>query len=97
MSLLVNPNLGKEEFPVSRADAAAFLKELAEQLEKSDNLEVSTGQRRIQLMVQEPINLEIDYKVDNKKKKLEIELEIKEYLGRPSSASSVARPVVGPG
>lgn len=96
MDLSVEPNLGKEEFPMSRVDVAVFLRELAEQLEMSDNLEVSTSQRHIQLMVHEPINLEIDYKVDDKKKKLEIELEIKEYRGRPSSSLPVAGPVAGP-
>ena len=87
--------LGKEEFPISRADAAAFLRELADQLEKSDTIEVNTGQRRIQLAAHEPLNLEIDYNEDTKKKKLEVELEIKEYFGR-AAASGAARPTAGP-
>jgi len=90
----ISTNQGKEEFPVSRADAAAFLRELADQLENGELVEISTAQRRIQLMAHEPLNLEISYREDQKKKKLEVELEVKEYHSRKGSLTS-ARPTAG--
>jgi len=69
------------EYPLKFAETAAFLRELAETLEKGGLVEIDLAQRQIQLNPDEPVTLEISYKEDAKKKKLEVELEIKEHLG----------------
>lgn len=84
----------KEEYPLSFAEAAAFLRELADTLEKGSNIEMELSQQQIQLLPDEPITLEITYREDPKKKKVEVELEIKEHFG---SAGRVAgRPTLRP-
>ncbi len=59
----------------------AFLRELADSLEKGGMIEVDLAQKHVMLTPEEPITLEISFKEDAKKKKLEVELEIKEHLG----------------
>jgi hypothetical protein len=51
-------------------------------------------QQKIQLAPDEPITLEITYREDPKKKKMEVELEIKEHFG--SAGKGVGSPTVGP-
>jgi amphi-Trp domain-containing protein len=87
-------NRVKEEYPLSFAEAAAFLRELADTLEKGSNIEMGLSQQQIQLLPDEPITLEITYREDSKKKKMEVELEIKEHFG--SAIRGVGRPTVGP-
>lgn len=71
----------EEEYPVSFAEAAAFLRELADTLERRGAVEMDLAGGRVALNPDEPITLEISFKEDGKKKKLEVELEIKEHFG----------------
>jgi amphi-Trp domain-containing protein len=87
-------NKVKEEYPLSFAEAAAFLRELADTLEKGSKIEMGLSQQQIQLVPDEPITLEITYREDPQKKKLEVELEIKEHFG--PAGKGVGRPTVGP-
>lgn len=52
------------------------------------------SQHQIQLVPDEPITLEITYREDPKKKKMDVELEIKEHFG--PACKGVGRPTVGP-
>ena len=87
-------NRVREESPLSFAEAAAFLRELADTLEKGSRIEMGLSQQQIQLAPDEPITLEITYREDPKKKKMEVELEIKEHFG--SAGKGAGRPTVGP-
>jgi amphi-Trp domain-containing protein len=87
-------NKVKEEYPLSFAEAAAFLRELADTLEKGSKIEMGLSQQQIQLVPDEPITLEITYREDPQKKKVEVELEIKEHFG--PAGKGVGRPTVGP-
>jgi len=80
------------EYPLKFAETAAFLRELADTLEKGRMVEIGLAQRQIQLNPDEPVTLEISYKEDAKKKKLEVELEIKEYFG--AAGEEGGRPTV---
>lgn len=80
------------EYPLKFAETAAFLRELADTLEKGEMVEIDLAQRQIQLNPDEPITLEISYKEDAKKKKLEVELEIKEHFG--AAGKEGGRPTV---
>jgi amphi-Trp domain-containing protein len=80
------------EYPLKFVEAAAFLRELADTLEKGGKVEIDLAQRQIQLNPDEPVTLEITYKEDAKKKKLEVELEIKEHFG--ASGKEGGRPTV---
>lgn len=82
----------EEEYPLNFAEAAAFLRELADTLEKRDMIEIGLSQRQIQVNAEEPITLEISYKEDAKKRKLEVELEIKEHFG--ATGKEGGRPTV---
>jgi len=79
----------EEEYPISFAEAAAFLRELADTLERRGAVEMDLASGRVALNPDEPITLEISFNEDAKKKKLEVELEIKEHFaagkegGRP--------------
>ena len=84
----------REEYPLSFAEAAAFLRELADSLEKGSDIEIGLSRQQIQLVPDEPVTLEITYREDPKKKKMEIELEIKEHFG--SVGRGAGRPTVGP-
>jgi amphi-Trp domain-containing protein len=87
-------NRVREEYPLSFAEAAAFLRELADTLKKGSKIEMDLFQRQIQLAPDEPITLEITYREDPKKKKMEVELEIKEHFA--SAGKRAGRPTVGP-
>lgn len=65
---------------MSFAEAAAFLRELADTLERRGAVEMDLASQRVTLNPDEPITLEISFKEDAKKK-LEVELEIKEHFG----------------
>ena len=71
----------EEEYPLSLAETSAFLRELADTLDRGGTVEMGLSQQKIQLHPEEPITLEISYKEDQKKKKLEVELEIEEHFG----------------
>lgn len=62
-------NRVREEYPLSFAEAAAFLRELADTLEKGSNIEMDLSQQQIKLLPDEPITLVITYREDPKKKK----------------------------
>ncbi len=87
-------NRVREEYPLSFAETAAFLRELADTLEKGSKIEMGLSQQQIQLSPDEPITMEITYREDPKKKKIEIELEIKEHFG--SAGKGAGRPTLGP-
>ena len=76
------------------AEAAAFLRELADVLERGKGIEMGISQQQIRLNPDEPVTLEISYREDPKKKKMEVELEIKEHFG--GAAKGAGRPKVGP-
>ncbi len=80
------------EYPLKFVETAAFLRELADTLEKGGMVEIELAQRQIQLDPDEPVTLEISYKEDAKKKKLEVELEIKEHFG--AAGKEGGRPTV---
>ena len=82
------------EYPLSFAEAAAFLRELADTLVKGSRIEMEISQQQIQLAPDEPITLEITYREDPKKKKMEVELEIKEHFG--SAGRGAGRPTLKP-
>ncbi|MCR3883776.1 amphi-Trp domain-containing protein [Methanotrichaceae archaeon M04Ac] len=71
----------EEEYPVSFTEAAAFLRELADTLERRGAVEMDLASQKVTLNPDEPITLEISFKEDAKKKKLEVEVEIKEHFG----------------
>ena len=87
-------NRVKEEYPLSFAEVAAFLRELADTLEKGSGIKMEISQQQIQLAPDEPITLEITYREDPNKKKMEIELEIKEHFG--SAGRGAGRPTLRP-
>ena len=87
-------NRAREEYLLSFAEAAAFLRELADTLEMESNIEMGLSQQQIQLAPDEPITLEISYREDSKKKKMEIELEIKEHFGSTDKVGG--RPTLRP-
>ena len=72
----------KEEHPLSFAEAAAFLRELADALERGGAIKTAISQQQIQLVPDEPVTLEISYREDPKKKKMEVEMEIKEHFSK---------------
>ncbi|MDF0590301.1 amphi-Trp domain-containing protein [Candidatus Methanocrinis natronophilus] len=82
----------EEEYPISFTEAAAFLRELAGTLERRGAVEMDLAGGRVALNPDEPITLEISFKEDAKKKKLEVELEIKEHFA--VSAMEGGRPKV---
>ena len=82
----------EEEYPIGFAEAAAFLRELADGLERRGAVEMDLAGGRVALHPDEPITLEISFKEDAKKKKLEVELEIKEHFA--PSAMEGGRPKV---
>ena len=71
----------EEKYPLNLAETVAFLRELADTLERGGTVEMSFSQRQVKLKAEEPVTLEISYKEDAKKKKIEVELEIKEHFG----------------
>ena len=87
-------NRVKEEYPLSFAEAAAFLRELADSLEKGSKIEMGLSKQQIQLAPDEPITLEITYREDPKKKKIEVEMEIEEHFG--SAGKGAGRPTLRP-
>lgn len=82
----------EEEYPVSFTEAAAFLRELADTLDRRGAVEMDLASQKVALNPDEPVTLEISYKEDAKKKKLEVELEIKEHFG--ASGKEGGRPTV---
>ena len=70
---------GKFEFEtyVSKEDLAKFLRGLVEQLEKSNEISLTSEEGVIRLYFTEPIELEIDF--DGAKRKLKIELVFRQY------------------
>lgn len=86
----------EEEYSLSIADAAAFLRELASSLQSGSTVEMGTAAQHIGINPQEPILLELSYKEYPKKmkKRLQINLEIEET--QKLFAEQGARPKVGP-
>ena len=80
----------QEEHSLSFSEAAAFLRELADVLERGGDIKMAISQQQIQIIPDEPVTLEISYREDPKKKKMEVELEIKEHFGK--AASGAGRP-----
>ena len=70
---------GKFEFEtyVSKEDLIKFLRGLLEQIEKGNEISLTSEEGVIKLSFTEPIELEIDF--DGLKKKLKIELEFRLY------------------
>ncbi|HOO54377.1 MAG TPA: amphi-Trp domain-containing protein [Methanothrix sp.] len=87
-------NRVRQEYPLNFAETAAFLRELADTLETGSKMEMEISQQQILLAPDEPITLEITYREDPKKKKMEIELEIKEHFG--SAGRGAGRPTLKP-
>jgi len=81
--------LFKSEDPMTRAQAAAFLRQLADKLDGGGDLTLSGGQGDVALAVPERLVLEVKAEEESKpgfdahKRSLEIELEWK--LGEDSS------------
>jgi len=64
----------KQEFRLTRSEAAAFLRELAEEIEAGGNVGAEYGSWSISMQPAEPICLEVEYEEDE----LEIEIKFKE-------------------
>lgn len=63
----------KQKFSLTNSEAAAFLRELALEIEARDKVEVSYGSMSISINPISPIKLEVEYEEDE----LEIEIKIK--------------------
>ena len=61
---------------VSKSELVKFLKGLAEQLEKGDEINVSSDEWEIRFSFTEPIEVEVEF--DGNAKKLEIEIEFRQ-------------------
>ncbi|HII07028.1 MAG TPA: amphi-Trp domain-containing protein [Methanotrichaceae archaeon] len=68
----------KERYSLSLADAAAFFRELAQEMESNGVIEMGTPTQSISVAVQEPVPMEIGYKEEKGRKKLKIKVEIEE-------------------
>lgn len=86
-------NRAKDEFRLSFIETATFLRELADVIEKGGNIETDIAGQKIQVRPDEPITLEISYREDPKKKKMEIEFEIKEHYS--ASGKTSGKPSLG--
>ncbi|HUS75148.1 MAG TPA: amphi-Trp domain-containing protein [Methanothrix sp.] len=64
----------KQKFFMTNSEAAAFLRELAQQIETDGKAEVSYGSLSISVNPTQPIKLEVEYE----KNELEIEVKFKE-------------------
>ena len=62
---------------MSKEDLTKFLRGLLEQIEKGNEISLTSEEGVIKLSFTEPIELEIDF--DGLKKKLKIELEFRQY------------------
>ncbi len=69
---------GKFEFEtyLSRSELIEFLRELANQLEKGNEVTVSTDEWEVMLEFTEPVEVEVDY--NGYAKKLEFEIEFRQ-------------------
>ena len=64
----------KQEFYLTNSEAAAFLRDLAQQIETGGKVEVAYGSLSLSINPAPPIKLEVEYE----KNELEIEIKIKE-------------------
>lgn len=64
----------KQKFFMTNSEAAAFLRELAQQIETDGKAEVSYGSLSLSVNPTQPIKLEVEYE----KNELEIEVKFKE-------------------
>ncbi len=63
----------KQKFSLTSSEAAAFLRDLALEIETGDKVEVSYGSVSLSINPTSPIKLEVEYEEDE----LEIEIKIK--------------------
>lgn len=64
----------KQEFYLTNSETAAFLRDLAQQIETGGKVEVAYGSLSLSINPVPPIKLEVEYE----KNELEIEIKIKE-------------------
>jgi amphi-Trp domain-containing protein len=64
----------KQEFYLANSEAAAFLRDLAQQIETGGKVEIAYGSLSFSINPTYPIELEVEYE----KNELEIEIKIKE-------------------
>jgi len=62
-----------------KAELARFLRGLAEQIEKGDELSLSSDDWKMNFKFNEPVELEVEF--DAQDKKLEIEIEFRQTAG----------------
>ena len=65
----------EREVDLSRDETAAFLRDLAEQLEAGTDLTVGHGDWEVPFSFLEPVELEVELEEDDDERELEIELE----------------------
>jgi amphi-Trp domain-containing protein len=64
----------KEKVQVSREDAAARLREIADQLARHNDLEFERGGMRIKAKVPDQVNLKLEFEIGDDETEMEIEL-----------------------
>ena len=67
----------KQEFHLTGSEAAAFLRELAQEMEAGGKVDAKYGSWAISIDPEQPIKLEVEYEEDE----LEIEIKFKEKSG----------------
>ncbi|MDF0591906.1 hypothetical protein [Candidatus Methanocrinis natronophilus] len=84
----------KEQYHLSLEEAAAFFQELSRELRSRGVIEMGTPSLMISIAAQEPIPLDLAYKVEKGRKRLRIKVDIEERQSLFSGPSG--RPEIGP-
>lgn len=73
----LGPGEFEQEFYLGRAEAAEFLRHLADRIETSGPVEVSCNDWALSVDPREPLKLEVEYK--SSKRELQLQLKLKEF------------------
>jgi len=74
----------KQQFYLTNSEAAAFLRELASEIEAGGKVQVGYGSFSLSIDPEPPIKLEVEYEKDQ----LEIEIKLKEKPEKPAKESA---------
>ncbi|MGV8174806.1 MAG: amphi-Trp domain-containing protein [Methanothrix sp.] len=74
----------KQQFYLTSSEAAAFLRELASEIEAGGKVQVGYGSFSLSIDPEPPIKLEVEYEKDQ----LEIEIKLKEKTEKPAKESA---------